>query len=112
VRTKQLTHEERFRIRVLYFDAKFSYKRIQEITGATEAQVRTAVRAESATPKPRSGRPPKKRGEDAGTGAGVAKGQETESGKEKTARRKKGFTIEFHTRGNSVHFPEFVDGED
>lgn len=42
----------------------------------------------------------------------MTKGKETGSGQEKAARRKKGFTIEFHTRGNSVHFPDFMAGEE
>lgn len=55
---KQLTTEQRQRIRTLYFDAHFSQARIASITGASPDQVRYSIRAESATVAPRSGRPP------------------------------------------------------
>ncbi|KAM7182735.1 hypothetical protein V8F33_014059, partial [Rhypophila sp. PSN 637] len=50
--TKQLTTEERHRVRVLYFDANKSKAEIHDITKYTKAQIRTA----SLRPHPTSGR--------------------------------------------------------
>jgi transposase len=55
--TRQLTAEERQRIRTLYFDAHLSRAKINEVTGYTLYQIRYAIRADSAIVKPRSGRP-------------------------------------------------------
>src|SRR6187399_2450666 len=55
--TKQLTTEERQRVRVLYFDASKSQAEIHSITGYTKAQIRTAIRADDATVGRRTGRP-------------------------------------------------------
>ncbi|KAI1088593.1 hypothetical protein F5B19DRAFT_420841 [Rostrohypoxylon terebratum] len=57
IHVKHLTEMERYRIRVLYFDAKFTYPRIKAITGYSISQIRTAVRAQTAAVAPRSGRP-------------------------------------------------------
>ncbi|KAL7619577.1 hypothetical protein AAE478_010118 [Parahypoxylon ruwenzoriense] len=59
--TKHLTERERFRVRTLYYDACMSKKRIQEITGYSNSQIRTAIRAKSAAVPPRTGRPKKVR---------------------------------------------------
>ncbi|KAI2627677.1 hypothetical protein GGR54DRAFT_636805 [Hypoxylon sp. NC1633] len=59
VHTKHLTERERFRVRTLYYDACMSKKRIEEVTGYSSSQVRTAIRAQSAAVPPRSGRPKK-----------------------------------------------------
>lgn len=55
--TKQLTTEERQRVRVLYFDASKSQAEIHSITGYTKAQIRTAIRARDATAGRSTGRP-------------------------------------------------------
>lgn len=55
--TKQLTTEQRQRVRVLYFDALKSQAEICRITGYTDAQVRTAIRARDATAHRSTGRP-------------------------------------------------------
>ncbi|KAK3941783.1 hypothetical protein QBC46DRAFT_407041 [Diplogelasinospora grovesii] len=54
---KHLKYEDRFRIRVLYFDAKFGPAKIRNITGFSENQIRYAIRCESAQVGRRSGRP-------------------------------------------------------
>ncbi|KAI1769844.1 hypothetical protein F4818DRAFT_456562 [Hypoxylon cercidicola] len=59
VHTKHLTELERFRVRTLYFDAGMSKKRIEEVTGYSNSQIRTAVRAKSAAIPHRTGRPRK-----------------------------------------------------
>ncbi|KAM7205713.1 hypothetical protein V8F33_001039, partial [Rhypophila sp. PSN 637] len=55
--TKQLTTEERQRVRVLYFDANKSQSEIYSITGYTKAQIRTAIRAPNAAAGRSTGRP-------------------------------------------------------
>ncbi|KAK1762848.1 hypothetical protein QBC33DRAFT_551202 [Phialemonium atrogriseum] len=55
--TKQLTTEQRQRVRTLYYDAQFNPARIHTITGYTKHQIRSAIRAETATVGARSGRP-------------------------------------------------------
>ena len=55
--TKQLTTEERMRVRILYFDASKSQAEIHSITGYTKAQIRTAIRADDATAGRSTGRP-------------------------------------------------------
>ncbi|KAI0870471.1 hypothetical protein GGS24DRAFT_475116 [Hypoxylon argillaceum] len=62
VHTKHLTELERFRVRTLYYDASLSKGRIRQITGYSASQIRTAVRAKSASVGRRPGRPqvPKK----------------------------------------------------
>jgi len=55
---RHLTEVERLRVRVLFFDACFTKRRIAEKTGYSPHQVATAIR-EGARPKPRSGRPSK-----------------------------------------------------
>ncbi|KAI1325545.1 hypothetical protein F5Y16DRAFT_260166 [Xylariaceae sp. FL0255] len=62
VHTKHLTELERFRIRTLYYDACLTKRRIREITGYSESQIRTAVRAKTAAPGKRPGRPRKNGG--------------------------------------------------
>ncbi|KAI0895231.1 hypothetical protein F4806DRAFT_93270 [Annulohypoxylon nitens] len=62
---KHLTELERYRIRVLYFDAKFTYPRIKQVTGYSISQIRTAVHAQTAAVAPRPGRP--KRGSNNNT---------------------------------------------
>ncbi|KAI0134431.1 hypothetical protein BJ170DRAFT_679319 [Xylariales sp. AK1849] len=57
--TKHLDQEQRFRVRVLYFDAAMSKKRIKEVTGYTESQIRLAISAKSASVGVRTGRPKK-----------------------------------------------------
>jgi hypothetical protein len=57
VHTKHLTELERFRVRTLYYDAGLTKSRIREITGYSTSQIRTAVRAKSATIGRRPGRP-------------------------------------------------------
>ncbi|KAI3325722.1 hypothetical protein HD806DRAFT_455030 [Xylariaceae sp. AK1471] len=59
VHTKHLTELERFRVRTLYYDAGLTKKRIREITGYSESQIRTAVRAKTAAVGRRPGRPKK-----------------------------------------------------
>ncbi|KAI1475954.1 hypothetical protein F4774DRAFT_268211 [Daldinia eschscholtzii] len=59
VHTKHLTERERFRVRTLYYDASMSKKRIEEVTGYSISQIRTAIRAKSSEIPPRSGRPKK-----------------------------------------------------
>ncbi|KAL0936848.1 uncharacterized protein CTRU02_209064 [Colletotrichum truncatum] len=59
IHTKQLDTAERQRIRTLYFDAQMGPSEIVKRTGFTKDQVRNAIRAKSATPAPRSGRPRK-----------------------------------------------------
>ncbi|KAI0122703.1 hypothetical protein F4814DRAFT_409669 [Daldinia grandis] len=63
IHTKHLTERERFRVRTLYYDASMSKKRIEEVTGYSISQIRTAIRAKSSAIPPRSGRP-KKAGKD------------------------------------------------
>ncbi|KAI1645144.1 hypothetical protein F4815DRAFT_164735 [Daldinia loculata] len=63
IHTKHLTERERFRVRTLYYDASMSKKRIEEVTGYSLSQIRTAIRAKSSAIPPRSGRP-KKAGKD------------------------------------------------
>lgn len=58
-RTKHLDSEQRFRVRVLFFDAGLTKKRIEEITGYTGSQIRTAISAKSHLVGVRSGRPGK-----------------------------------------------------
>ncbi|KAH9906069.1 hypothetical protein F4778DRAFT_693052 [Xylariomycetidae sp. FL2044] len=74
VHTKHLTEMERFRVRILYYDACMTKKRICEITGYSESQVRTAVRAPSAAIGKRAGRPKgsKNRARDADQAANMA----------------------------------------
>jgi hypothetical protein len=55
--TRQLTVEERQRIRTLSIDAKLTRSEIMEMTGYTASQIRHAVTSESAAIQPRSGRP-------------------------------------------------------
>ncbi|OTB01978.1 hypothetical protein M426DRAFT_323063 [Hypoxylon sp. CI-4A] len=59
VHTKHLTERERFRVRTLYYDAQMNKKRIEEVTGYSRSQIRTAIRAKDAAIPPRSGRPKK-----------------------------------------------------
>ncbi|KAI1468365.1 uncharacterized protein F4812DRAFT_458801 [Daldinia caldariorum] len=59
IHTKHLTERERFRVRTLYYDASMSKKRIEEVTGYSISQIRTAIRAKSSAIPPRSGRPKK-----------------------------------------------------
>jgi hypothetical protein len=59
LRTKHLDSEQRFRVRVLFFDAGLTKKRIEEITGYTGSQIRTAISAKSHQVGTRSGRPGK-----------------------------------------------------
>ncbi|KAI0007872.1 hypothetical protein F4779DRAFT_619180 [Xylariaceae sp. FL0662B] len=59
IHTKHLTELERFRVRTLYYDACMTKRRIQEITGYSDSQIRTAIRAKSAAIPPRTGRPRK-----------------------------------------------------
>ncbi|KAI0475427.1 hypothetical protein GGR56DRAFT_675555 [Xylariaceae sp. FL0804] len=59
IHTKHLTELERFRVRTLYYDACLPKRRIHEITGYSESQIRTAVRAKSAQIGRRPGRPKK-----------------------------------------------------
>lgn len=54
---KQLTTEQRQRIRTLHFDARMTNGEIASITGATPDQIRYTIRAESAAVAHRSGRP-------------------------------------------------------
>jgi len=54
---RQLSAEQRQRIRTLYFDAHLSKAQIASITGATPDQIRYTIRAPSADIAPRSGRP-------------------------------------------------------
>ncbi|KAK4180177.1 hypothetical protein QBC36DRAFT_146589, partial [Triangularia setosa] len=54
---RQLTVDERQRVRTLYFDGRLSQPKIQETTGYTKDQIRNAIRAPSAQIAPRSGRP-------------------------------------------------------
>ncbi|KAI4858614.1 hypothetical protein F4820DRAFT_442094 [Hypoxylon rubiginosum] len=61
VHTKHLTELERFRVRTLYYDAGMSKKRIEEVTGYSNSQIRTAIRAKSAAIPHRTGRPRKQR---------------------------------------------------
>lgn len=56
--TKQLTAEERQRVRILRSDALMSYGKIQETTGFTKGQIRNAIKADSADRGVRTGRPP------------------------------------------------------
>lgn len=60
VHTKHLTELERFRVRTLYYDAGMSKKRIEEVTGYSNSQIRTAIRAKSAAIPHRTGRPRKR----------------------------------------------------
>jgi len=53
--TKQLTEKQRIRIRVLFFDGKYSKAQIQQMTGFSFDQIKRAVDAQ--VPKPRSSRP-------------------------------------------------------
>lgn len=55
--TKQLTTEQRQRVRTLHFDAHLSQAQIYQITGYTKAQIRTAIRANDATAGRSPGRP-------------------------------------------------------
>ncbi|KAH6856317.1 hypothetical protein B0I37DRAFT_73389 [Chaetomium sp. MPI-CAGE-AT-0009] len=55
--TKQLTTEQRQRVRTLYFDATLSQADIHRITGYTKAQIRTAIRTPDATAGRSTGRP-------------------------------------------------------
>jgi hypothetical protein len=57
LKTKHLKEAERARVRTLYFDGKFGPARIAEITGYTRAQIRNAIRADSAAVGVRTGRP-------------------------------------------------------
>ncbi|CAJ2509252.1 Uu.00g142780.m01.CDS01 [Anthostomella pinea] len=59
VHTKHLTELERFRVRTLYYDACMTKRRIQEVTGYSESQIRTAVRAKTFQIGKRTGRPRK-----------------------------------------------------
>ncbi|KAI0845028.1 hypothetical protein F5Y00DRAFT_183750 [Daldinia vernicosa] len=72
IHTKHLTERERFRVRTLYYDASMSKKRIEEVTGYSLSQIRTAIRAKSSAIPPRSGRPKKgsKDGQSAADDAG------------------------------------------
>ncbi|KAI0381369.1 hypothetical protein F5Y04DRAFT_80885 [Hypomontagnella monticulosa] len=69
--TKHLTEMERFRVRTLYFDAGMSKKRIAEVTKYSLSQIRTAIRAQSAAVRPRSGRPKKSLGGQPAPAPGV-----------------------------------------
>ncbi|OAA54017.1 transposase [Cordyceps fumosorosea ARSEF 2679] len=55
--SKHLTQEQRQRIRVLHFDAHMGPAQISRITGDTMRQVKYAIRAQTAVPLHRSGRP-------------------------------------------------------
>ncbi|KAI8945548.1 hypothetical protein F4801DRAFT_568037 [Xylaria longipes] len=57
IHTKHLTVLDRFRVRTLYYDACLSKERIRQITGYSPGQIRTAVRARSASVGKRPGRP-------------------------------------------------------
>ncbi|KAI1377875.1 hypothetical protein F4677DRAFT_458613 [Hypoxylon crocopeplum] len=61
IHTRHLTELERFRVRTLYYDACMSKKRIEEVTGYSSSQIRTAIRAKSAAVGTRTGRPKKAR---------------------------------------------------
>ncbi|KAK3353701.1 hypothetical protein B0T25DRAFT_431959, partial [Lasiosphaeria hispida] len=54
---KQLTTEERMRVRILYFDASKSQAEIRNIIGYTKAQIRTTIRTNNATTGRSTGRP-------------------------------------------------------
>lgn len=56
--TRHTTEKDRFRIRVLYFDARQNRKEIMRTTGFSLPQIRTAI--ESGAVKKRSGRPSRK----------------------------------------------------
>lgn len=58
IHTKHLTVLDRFRVRVLYYDAMLTKERIRRITGFSTSQVDTAVRAATASVGRRRGRPP------------------------------------------------------
>ncbi|KAI0165203.1 hypothetical protein GGR52DRAFT_585189 [Hypoxylon sp. FL1284] len=70
VHTKHLTELERFRVRTLYFDAGMSKKQIEDVTGYSNSQIRTAIRAKSAAIPHRTGRPRKQRHNQEAVGAG------------------------------------------
>ncbi|KAK4160867.1 hypothetical protein QBC43DRAFT_185466, partial [Cladorrhinum sp. PSN259] len=54
---KQLTFEERLRVRTLYNDAKMNPKEITAITGFSPDQVRHAIRKPEPTEPSKRGRP-------------------------------------------------------
>ncbi|KAH9996998.1 hypothetical protein F4779DRAFT_606687 [Xylariaceae sp. FL0662B] len=60
-----LTTEQRQRCRILYFDALKTVKEINKITGYSEKQIKTAVRARTAERGVSSGRPSRKELEEA-----------------------------------------------
>jgi hypothetical protein len=55
---KQLTVEDRQRVRTLYFDGQKLQSQIRQITSYTKAQIRHTVRSDSAAIGARPGRPP------------------------------------------------------
>ena len=57
--TKQLTVDQRIRVRTLFFDAHLTKTQIYATTGFSFDQVRTAIRAPEATVSKRTGRPRK-----------------------------------------------------
>ena len=57
--TKQLTEEQRARVRHLFYDAGVSQPDILAMTGFTKDQVRGAIKAKSAAVGVRTGRPRK-----------------------------------------------------
>jgi len=59
VHTKHLTELERFRVRTLYYDALLNKNRIKKITGYSDSQIRTAIRAKTSSITRRPGRPKK-----------------------------------------------------
>ncbi|KAI1080988.1 hypothetical protein F5B20DRAFT_86362 [Whalleya microplaca] len=77
VHTKHLTELERFRVRTLYYDACMTKRRIQEVTGYSDSQIRTAIRAKSAAIPPRTGRP--KKGYSAASGIQKADAEGSQS---------------------------------
>ncbi|CAK7566095.1 MAG: hypothetical protein SEPTF4163_004029 [Sporothrix epigloea] len=63
--TKHLTEADRLQVRALFFNTGLPKARICQITGFSLNQVKLAIREK--TPKPRSGRPPRRRMGAAGT---------------------------------------------
>ncbi|CAK7263596.1 hypothetical protein SEPCBS57363_000640 [Sporothrix epigloea] len=63
--TKHLTEADRLQVRALFFNTGLPKARICQITGFSLNQVKLAIRER--TPKPRSGRPPRRRMGAAGT---------------------------------------------
>ncbi|KAK1978089.1 hypothetical protein LZ30DRAFT_228763 [Colletotrichum cereale] len=55
--TKHLLDTDRIRIRTLFFDGRIDKQEIANRTGFSIGQVKNAIRAPSASARPRSGRP-------------------------------------------------------